>query len=264
MKELDTAVTEKISKKVEAKRARSSAYPNFNIERCIEFVEKIFTKGARHVLLDVAAKEMNYSNKKVGPFLSLRAAAKYFGFVEYEGDYISVSENYINVLLEKSDERKKEFIRQAVLRPTLYTKLFDTFGGKQLPNEKDLAVSLYIDKKYGISKDASIDAAGVFIESVKYADLLDENNYLRIPGQELEIEQTAPPERHIGIEKPLLSPKEKIPPSLDRYEFTLETGEKVVLALPPKLSHKDKNRLKMLIDLIPDMSDDKTDGSNNS
>jgi len=37
----------------------------------------------------------------------------------------------------------------------------------------------------------------------------------------------------------------------------LETGDKVVLALPPKLSTKDKNRLKMLIDLIPDVSDNK-------
>lgn len=262
MKELDIAGTEKISKKTEAKRARSSAYPNFNIERCIEFTEKIFAKGARHVLLDIAAKEMNYNNKKVGPFLALRAAAKYFGLVEYEGDYISVSENYINVLLEKSDERKKEFMRQAVLRPTLYAKLFDTFGGKQLPNEKDLATRLYIDTKYGISKDASIDAARVFVASVKYAGLLDENNYLMIPGQELEIEQPASPERQSGTEKTPLLHKEKLPPSLDRYEFTLGTGEKIVLALPPRLLHEDKERLKKQIDLIPDRSDDKTDESN--
>ncbi|MBI5199325.1 MAG: hypothetical protein HZA09_04835 [Nitrospirae bacterium] len=248
--------TGQVNKKTEGKRARSSAYPNYNIERCIEFAGKIFDRGARNVLLDVAAKEMSYSNKKVGPFLSLRAAAKYFGLVEYEGDYISVSENYINVLLEKSEDRKKEFIRQAVLQPALYAKLFDTFGGKQLPTEQDLAVRLSIDKKYGISKDASKDAARVFIESVKYAGLLDENNYLKIPGQHTEVEQAIPPERQI-TEGKTSSFKEKLPSSLDHYEFTLETGNKVVLALPPKLSTKDKNRLKMLLDLIPDVSDNK-------
>jgi hypothetical protein len=190
------------------------------------------------------------------PFLALRAAAKYFGLVDYEGDYISVSEDYINVLLEKSEEKKRAFFQQAVLLPTLYTKLFDSYGGKQLPDEHDLAVRLYIDKKYGITQDASIDAARVFIESVKYAGLLDENNYLVIPGQQPEGEQRVTPEGQITEEK---TPpfKETLPSSLDHYEFTLETGDKVVLALPPKLSTKDKNRLKMLIDLIPDISDNK-------
>lgn len=266
MEQIDMQKPEKTNKKPETKRAKSAAYPNFNIERCIDFAEKIFNKGARHVLLDAAAKEMGYSNKKVGSFLALRAAAKYFGLVEYEGDYISVSENYINVLLEKSEEKKRVFLQQAVLLPTLYTKLFDSYGGKQLPNEHDLAVRLYIDKKYGITQDASIDAARAFIESVNYAGLLDENHYLIIPGQQLEGEPGISPERQITEGKtPLV--KEKLPSSLDRYEFTLETGDKVILALPPKLSTKDKNRLKMLIDLIPDISDNKmtlTDDANDS
>lgn len=231
------------------RRERSSAYPNVNIARCIEFAEKIFNKGGRHILQDVAAKEMNYSKKDVGPFLALRAATKYFGLVEYEGDYISVSENYINVLLEKSDVRKKEFIRQAVLRPALYAKLFDTYGGKQLPGEQDLATRLYIDKIYGITRDASIDAARVFIESVKYAGLLDENNYLLHPALEKVQEHEAlKSKEEIADEKKQAS-------SLDRYEFTLETGDKILLALPPTLSTKDKDRLKRLIDLIPDRNE---------
>lgn len=256
MEENKMMKTEQTNKKSESKRTKSSAYPNFNIERCIEFAERIFNKGARHVLLDVAAKEMNYSNKKVGPFLALRAAAKYFGLVEYEGDYISVTENYINVLLEKSEKRKKEFVQQAVFQPTLYRKLFEAFGGKQLPSEQDLAARLHIDEKYGITKEASTNAARVFIESVKHVGLLDENNYLRVPGQDLEAEQTTEYRIQTAEEKVSILSKEKLT-SLDRYEFTLETGDKVVLALPPKLSNKDKSRLKMLIDLIPEMDDDK-------
>lgn len=251
MEEKNIQEKEQADKKLEVKRTRSSAYPNFNIEKCMEFAEKIFNKGARHVLLDVAAKEMNYNNKKVGPFLALRAAAKYFGLVEYEGDYISVSENYINVLLEKSEESKKIFIQQAVLQPTLYAKVFETFGGKQLPVEQDIAIRLHIDKKYGIAKDASVDAARVFIESIKYAGLLDENNYLMLPGQTAEIKTTILEKQKMSETKQIL-PTDTLSISLDKYEFTLETGDRILLSLPPTLSPKDKNRLKMIIDFIPD------------
>ena len=51
------------------KRDKSSAYPQFNLERCIDFAGKIFKMGPRHVLLDQAAKVAGYKNKGVGPFL---------------------------------------------------------------------------------------------------------------------------------------------------------------------------------------------------
>jgi len=46
--------------------------------------------------------------------------------------------------------------------------------------------------------------------------------------------------------------------SRDRYEFTLESGEKIFLILPPRVTPRDKNRLKTLIDLIP--ADDLAEG----
>jgi hypothetical protein len=197
---------------------------------------------------------MNYSNKNVGPFFALRAAAKYFGLVEYKGDYISLTDDYINILLEKSDDRKKEFVRQAVLRPTLYSKLFGTFGGKQLPELKDLAVRLHIDGKYGISREASRDAAQVFIESIQYAGLLDDRGYLLSPEGMQELKQELPIEqdKEKGAEAPLGGKQAAL---LDRYEFTLGTGEKILLALPPAMLKKDKNRLTVLIELIPDIEE---------
>ena len=236
------------------KRDKSSAYPQFNLEKCIDFAEKIFKIGPRHVLLDQAAKAAGYKNKGVGPFFGLRAAARYFGFVSYDKEYISVTEPLIKVFLEKSHEVKEDLVRKSVLLPTLYRKIFDNFAGKQLPDEEDLARRLSIDEQYGISREASKSAAKVFRESVKFADLLDSNDRLKSPDEviskmeekgeitSVENERRGPKEEDKGIK-------------LDRYEITLQRGVKISLLLPPILSQKDKQRIKTMIDLIPEELD---------
>ncbi|MGA2316885.1 MAG: hypothetical protein ABSG71_10955 [Thermodesulfobacteriota bacterium] len=233
------------------KRERSSSYPQFNIKECMDFAEKVFEMGPKNVLLDEAAKRAGYRNKEVGSFLGLRAAARYFGLVKYDKDYISVTDPLINVLLEKSNNAKNDFVRKLILFPTLYKKVFDNFAGKQLPNEEDLARRLSIDEQYGISKEASKSAAKVFRESVKFADLLDSNDRLKSPDEviskmeekdkitSMENERPGPIEEDKGIK-------------LDRYEITLQMGVKISLLLPPILPQKDKQRIKTMIDLIPE------------
>jgi hypothetical protein len=211
--------------------------------------------GPRHVLLDQAAKAAGYKNKRVGPFFGLRAAARYFGFVSYDKEYISVTEPLIEVLLEKSREDKEDLVRKSILLPTLYRKIFDNFAGKQLPDEEDLARRLSIDEQYGISKDASSYTARVFLESVRFAGLLDNNNYLKSPEET--ISKVAGKEEAPVLERKTVAEEEgrfqRI--NLDRYEITLQGGVRISLFLPPTLSQRDKERLKTMIDLIPQETD---------
>ncbi|HUL30716.1 MAG TPA: hypothetical protein VLZ03_09720 [Thermodesulfobacteriota bacterium] len=242
----------KVSSELPKKRDKSSAYPQFSLERCIDFAGKIFEMGPRHVLLDQAAKAAGYKNKGVGPFFGLRAAARYFGFVGYDKEYISVTEPVIKVLLEKSREDKGSLVRKAILLPTLYGKIFDNFVGKQLPDEEDLARRLSVDEQYGISKDASKNAAKIFFESIRFAGLLDNNNYLKSPDEDVPRIQEKD-ETEILEEKLELGEKEEFQRiHLDKYEITLQGGVRISLSLPPTLSQKDKERLKTMIDLVPE------------
>jgi hypothetical protein len=222
----------------------------------MDFTEKIFEMGPRDVLLNKAAEAQGYRNKGVGPFLSLKAAARYFGLVEYDKDYISVSEHFIKVLLGKSANIKKIYIQKSILSPSLYKKLFDKFGEKQLPDDDDLAKILNIDEQYGISRDASISAAKIFRESAQYAELLDNNNYLRLPdlGESKSYEKSGQEATAIQVEV-FKDEARKYQNSLDRYEITLQGGTKITLLLPPVLTQKDKKRLIAMIDLIPEAID---------
>lgn len=238
------------------KRERSSSYPQFNLKECMDFAEKVFETGPKNVLLDEAAKRAGYKNKEVGLFLALRAAAKYFGLVRYDKDYISVTDSLINVLLEKSNNVKNDFIRKSILLPTLYKKLFENFAGKQVPNEEDLARRLSIDEQYGISREASQSAAKVFRESVKFADLLDNNDRLKSPEETVsKIEEKSEMTTMENIRGGPTEEKSLQGIKLDRYEITLQGGVRVSLSIPPTLSQKDKQRLKMMIDLIPENLD---------
>lgn len=238
------------------KRERSSSYPQVNLKECMDFAEKVFEMGPKNVLLDEAAKKAGYKNKEVGPFLTLRAAARYFGLVEYNKDYISVTDSLINVLLEKSNNAKNDFIRKSILQPTLYKRLFENFVGKQLPNEEDLAKRLSFDKQYGISREASKTAAKIFEESVKIAGLLDNNNYLKPPDEAISKPEEKSDITTVERKREDLSeeePSQRV--KLDRYEITLQGGVRISLLVPPILSQKDKQRLKTMIDLIPERLD---------
>lgn len=139
-------------------------------------------------------------------------------------------------------------------KPLLYKKLFENFAGKQLPDEKALALRIALGQ-YGITKEASEYAAKVFIESVEFAGLLDDNNYLSAP---IEISESQEETSFSEEEGTIPETQRKEMPSqgtgLDKYEFTLQSAVKISLLLPPTLSKNDKERLKKLIDLIPEQS----------
>jgi hypothetical protein len=162
---------------------RSTTYPRNSLREAEEFARKVFDLGARDVAQDNAAKAIGYSGANNGSYKRFRAAARYFGLVDYSGDeFISVTPQWVQAFLAGDAESLQRARQYAVRKPELYRQLVERYGGKQLPPSAKVAQVLFADPQYGITKDAAAKAAEVFLESVGYAGVLDSTGHLRLPG----------------------------------------------------------------------------------
>lgn len=250
------------------KRSRSSPYPQYPLERCEQLAQRVMELGPYNVHQDILAQKTGYKNSKVGPFLGLRAAAKYFGLIEYTGEYVSLTPWAVDSIHSRDPQKLQLMRYQAVQRPDLFQKLLAEYSGKQVPDVVRLVEHLRIHyEKYGILREATETAAQVFLESVKYAGLIDDRGFLIDPSDlrtsnvanvpartdKKENEDTAGSIGMRGLMHSLRSHTE-----LDEYHVTLSSGQKILLALPTKLAKRDKERLIRYIELIPDAEDDVT------
>jgi hypothetical protein len=263
------------------KRQRSAPHPRYSLEDAERLARVAFDMGARHVLQENVARELNYSGVKNGAFKGLRASAKYFGLIDYSGDdYIEVTDRWIKVFHDEDRAEQRGARQEALLEPEIYRQLIETFANRQLPDAERLARELYLTPKYGILRDAAEGAASTFVDSAAYAEMLDERGFLRPPGWKEEgqhasgpgsvISEVGPvgPEQGIGgsdieeqrrnQEKPSSSapvtnfgsvPEQELD-GLDRLEIKLRGGKRAYLFVPVPLPSGEKERLKKYIDLI--------------
>jgi hypothetical protein len=254
-----------------AARVRSVPHPRYDLLQAEELARRAFTMGARHCDQDAVAQALKYKNSTNGAFKGLKAAASYFGLITYRDDrYLSVAEAWIEAFHADDDALIRRLRQEAVQQPTLYQQLISEFLDRQLPNEEKLARQLFLTPKYGILKDAADTAARVFLDSVRYAGIVDHNNFLRSPGspqQELGSEsgeaQPQPSQSAVKAQQPQDALNSMPGPGatresataaqsadLDRVEVQLTGGRRAYLLVPVPLSSKEKERLKRYIDLM--------------
>jgi hypothetical protein len=252
-------------------RVRSVPHPRYNLAQ----VEDLAI-GARHCDQDAVAQAVKYKNSTNGAFKGIRAAASYFGLITYRDDrYLSVTEPWIDAFHTGEEETIRRLRQEAVQQPELYQQLIEEFADRQLPNEEKLGRQLYLAPKYGILKDAGETAARVFLESVKFAGLVDSNNFLRIAGIGSDAvpsgvtshpQPQEPSRQTAGSQTPpnvALTLTTMLPQGegLDRIEVQLAGGRRAYLLVPVPLAPREKERLKKYIDLIlePDEPDGRID-----
>jgi len=131
---------------------------------------------------DRVAQVAGYKNTVNGAFAALRASAIEFGLIKSSGGYISVSEPWIEAFNSDDLDQLKRVRQSATLQPRLYRQLFDVYKDRQLPSAEKLSRDLHLNQKYNVLKDAASSAAQVFLESVKYAELVDSKNFLKAPS----------------------------------------------------------------------------------
>lgn len=270
------------------KKQRSTRYPRYSLRDAESLAKAAFDLGAREVLQDAVAKNLNFSGVANGAYKGRRAAARYFNLVNYSGDdYITVTEPWISVFHEEDPARHRLARQEAVLEPDLYRQLCDVYRDRMLPQVERLARDLYLNSSYGIQKEAAEDAARAFRDSVEYAGLLDAKGYLRPVGWNVNVasgnaEEGSSTESDTPIVEPLADTNDGVEAGagvsagtspltrggttasgagtvtvggdqdLDRIEVRLRGGRKAYLLIPGALTAEDKKRLKGHIDLILD------------
>ena len=258
----------------QAGRKRSARYPRYGLKEAEKLAVAAFKLGPRHVAQDRLAKEIGYSRMENGVYRAKRASAGYFGLIEAAGaDYISVSEEWIQALHSENENDRQVARQNAVQKPSLYKQLFETYGNKMLPPKERLEEELQINEHYGIKKDAIREAVDVFLRSVEYADLVDDNKFLHLGDTVTAEPPTETDEANKESDKDDVEAKideddsssastraqeqnqganQIIDEDLDRIEVRLPRGRKAYLLIPAPgvLSEADKKRMKGYIDLI--------------
>jgi hypothetical protein len=250
-------------------RLRSSRYPRHNLQKAEEFARHVFDIGPRNCDVDRVAQAAGYKSSQNGAFAALRASTAAFGFIRSQGGMLSVSDNWIEAFHEENDRLLARERQRAVIQPTLYTQLFNSFSGRQLPSVEKLARTLQIDPNYGILKDAAMQAAEVFMESVTYAKLVDLKGYLINPAESAGVDDRPQEDDQSTLE---IVPSHSQPQvaradnslslqsfnanELDRIEIKLRSGLRAYLFVPVPLSKDDKERIKGHIDLLLEPGDE--------
>ncbi len=251
-------------------RKRSTRYPQLPLGRCEELARVVYGMGARRVHVDRVAEALGYKSAQSGAFLSLKAAASYFGLVDYDGpQYLSLPQDVISAFHSGSEEELRQLRRQALRRPALYQKLLRKYEGKQLPPVRRLEEELFLFPEYGLLKDAARGAARAFVDSLKHAGALDANGFLSFPEADTPVieEATTPPVEAntppvaepselpgVGQTRSAQFDKNPAQGGKDIYDIILDLGQRARLELPPFLTERDRNRLKAILDTIPSPS----------
>ena len=240
---------------------------------------KVFENGARNCDQDTIAKAVGYSNAKNGAYKSLQVAAKQFGLVEYQGSRnISVKEEWINAFHSENSIELKKARRDSIQQPSLYRQIIEEYKERQLPSLDKLARELHLNPQYGILPDVAETAAKIFLESAKYAGIINSNGYIILNtdfsqeknpikfdnnfysqnenlasqnSQDDEIERSVN-KGEVGFQNKVSYLGNDISPGegLEKYEITLINQEKAYIYVPVPLPSGEKDRLKKYIDLI--------------
>jgi len=175
--------TNKISPKKQ--RERSTAYPSSSLEEALELTRQLRDKlGIGPHKRSAAAVGIGYSGVS-GASAAKIAAMTHFGLLDRTGDTYTISDIAKRILFPISDEDRMMAIIEAARKPQLYSQLLEKYAGERIPSM--LQNILHIT--YGVSVSAAPNAADIFIKSMRFARLMDENDILSGNTQTISIEQ---------------------------------------------------------------------------
>jgi hypothetical protein len=123
---------------VEPKKTRERtkiAFPYGDLDGALEVAKTIYNHGGNAATLDQLVDWMDHDNVTSGAFRNKIGAAKLFGLTEADKDKITLTVLGRQVCDPKTDGAARAL---AFLKVPLYRKIFETYQGGPLPNDKDL------------------------------------------------------------------------------------------------------------------------------
>jgi hypothetical protein len=161
------------------RRRRSSPYPSYDIEYCLNLVKRIydnFGSGNYYAKREELAKTLGISE---GHLQTQVSSATQYGLLELKsGEGYKPTKLFIAIIKPINESQKNESLIQAFKSPNIYTSIIDKFENEKLPTLMPLSNILL--QHFSFSDVASEKAASIFIDNAKYLKLLTEDNVLKL------------------------------------------------------------------------------------
>lgn len=245
-------------------RIRSSAYPSYTIEFCCEFTKKFHQHfgNSSYIQREEVAKVLKIS---VGHIQTQLSASVQYGLAEMKSKVgYKPSKLFLRVYKPISDEEKKEALIDCLLNPEIYRKLLIQFQGGVVPTVTALSTILF--RNHNIAEAASQSAAQIFIDNLKFLQLLDKDNNLLLDREiQLDVEQPKlireseikekPIERFITQRREGIYPKKTevpLPDQADSYPILvpLKNNRQARLILPSDFKNEDLDKVEKFIEAL--------------
>lgn len=142
-------------------------YPYFNLDDSIKVARAVHDRGGGTCSRAQLAAFLDYKTTRSGTFISRIYAAKQFGLVEFNGDAVSCTDRATRILHPVFEEDEAAARVEAFLAVPLFSKVHETFDGKQLP--ADMGLQNLLQNRLGIVPDRVKPALRVLMDSAEQA-----------------------------------------------------------------------------------------------
>lgn len=231
------------------KMRSETPYPYYGLGKVTEIVKAVQRAGgnAATPAADVM-REMNIANKNDRTWAYGIPASVLFGVVERigRGDdaKIKLTALGLRIALPGATDEERATKVAAFKTPELYSALLERFAGHPTPSKEVLKNILQRD--YKIVESMAGNAADAFLESLKFADLINTAGNITIPG-------SAPAESPKPDGKPpkAADPDVKtieVPADFIVYRCKISKGRVIEIPLPPAFSKADVARLNAFLE----------------
>ncbi len=213
-------IDEKVAKSA-VQRQRSPGYPQIGLQRCLELVRKVY-EGAHTGEVDSATLVglLGYSSVS-GQGLSAASAVKKFGLIEGRGEKLKVSSLALKILEPMSGEERQAAVKEAAMKPELYSEVLTRFGGK-IPSDEVMRSFLIRSYEFApTGADNFIKAFRETIDSIAAPSI----NPLLSTNENLSQEVPQPPQQSVDL-------KSEVVTQAAPREFAQE-GEKLTFRISP-------------------------------
>jgi len=146
-----------------------TAYPYNDLDQSIAVAKAIQDKAGGLCGTDHLAEYLGYSSARSGTFFSRVQAAKMFGLVQSQGEYLAPTERAHSILcpVMQGDEARARL--DGFLNIPLFSDIFEQFKGQSLP--PDIGIKNLLKTKFGIVEDRVGPAMRILMDSAEQAGL---------------------------------------------------------------------------------------------
>lgn len=240
-------------------REVSIDYPYYSLEESIKLAKTIYkVSGRTSCTSELLASALNCKTT-TNSFTYSISSARQFGLLTKTKDVITLTNNAKQIIAPIPDTKIEDVLKELVTKPQVYKKLIEKFNGLDLPETNVISNLLLHEGVVPTKKDR---AADVFVKSIQYAGILDQDHKINIGSEEVKPEnKEVKPENKEPVnnngENELVQPDiKKIAldePTIIKGQQSLYLGlannRNVTIVLPMDITVKEVDRLKKMLDL---------------